>query len=340
MHDTGSVINSYVTALISAVKKQGISEANLFALLPIDAEELKRPSARLDMSLMTLLWQRAVLLTGDEYLGLHVGQQLHQGAYNLLGSLVFNSATVQEALEQVVRYQALVSEGGKISLSINPQECLVEYRPAKTQVPMTHYQIEGIISGFFTFSQQIIPDGLTPLNVKFMHTAPKDIKLYESFFSCPVEFNCPHNGFVFQTKQLSTAIPHSDPELFSHHRWLAEKKLQTIQGSQGLLQRAKLCIENSNNWFELSPQYVANHLKLSLRQMQRLLKEEHTSYQLIFDSARKEKAALLLIQGELKTDSIAQLLGYENLSSFHRAFKRWFNLTPALYQKNCDQEIT
>lgn len=54
-------------------------------------------------------------------------------------------------------------------------------------------------------------------------------------------------------------------------------------------------------------------------------------YEEILDSARKEKAGLLLEQRILHTADVAERLGYHNFSSFHRAFKRWYGKTPAEY---------
>ncbi len=333
LDDSGSVINSYVAALIAAVKKQGIDEAELLSLLPIEQQKITQPGARLDMALMTLLWKRAVALTGDEYLGLHLGQQIHQSAYHILGGLVLNSETIKEAIEQVLRYQALVSEGGTFSLACHANQCFLQYSPAKSKIAMTHYQVEGVISGMVTFSQNIIPQGMAIRKVEFTHTGPEDSSLYDTFFSCPVKFGSSRNGFSFDEELLALAIPHADPELFAHHRSLAEKKLKLINRSQGLINRVNRVIDNETNWFELSPDVVAKQLKLSLRQMQRTLKEEGSSYQALLDGARKEKAALLLEQGELDSGQIADKLGYNNLSSFHRAFRRWYESTPAEYRE-------
>ncbi len=330
---SGSVINSYVAGLIATVKLQGIDEAELFALLPMEQEQVTRPGARLDLQLMTMLWKRAVALTKDEYLGLHVGQQIHSSAYNVLSGLVLNSRNVQTAIEQVIHYQALVSEGGTIDLVNEGESCFLHYTPIPSKIPMTHYQIEGIISGMVRFSQIIVSQGLPLLQVEFAHNAPDNTQPYEDFFACPVIFSAKRNGFSFDSNILKVEIPHCDPELFSHHQALADKKLKIINRAQGLSNKVNRVIENEIYWFELSPDKVAKNLNISLRQMQRLLKEEGASYQNLLDIARKEKAASLLQLTQMNTNSIAEQLGYHNLSSFHRAFQRWYGDTPAEFRE-------
>jgi len=333
MDESRTVINSYVEALISTVKRQGINEETLFSLLPVDKESFIQTGARLDLNLMTLLWKRAVQLTGDELLGLHVGQEIQQGAMHILGGLLLNSKNVKAAIGQVVRYQSLVSEGGVFSLIEENENCKLQYQPSINKVSMTHYQIEGVITSLVKFSRSIFPSGLQPKSIEFTHTGPSDLSEYEAFFECPVKFNANQNSVIFDAKLLNLSIPYSDPELFAHHRSLAEKKLKQMTASVGLSAKVRQTIENEADWFELSPELIAKRLHFSLRQMQRKLNEEHSSYQKIFDFARKEKAALLLEQAQLDTPQIAEVLGYHNLSSFHRAFKRWYECTPVDYRE-------
>jgi len=333
MDESRTVINSYVEALISTVKSQGVNEDTLFSFLPVDKEHFTQAGARLDLKLMTLLWKRAVQLTGDELLGLHVGQEIQQGAMHILGGLLLNSENVKAAIGQMVRYQSLVSEGGVISLIEDNENSMLQYLPSLNKISMTHYQIEGVITSLVKFSRSILPSGLQPKSIEFTHSGPSDQSEYDAFFECPVKFNGNQNSVIFDAKLLTLSIPYSDPELFSHHRSLAEKKLKQMTAFVGLSAKVRQTIENESDWFELNPELIAKQLNYSLRQMQRKLNEEHSSYQKILDFARKEKAALLLERAHLGTPQIAEVLGYHNLSSFHRAFKRWYDCTPVDYRE-------
>ena len=119
MSKTGTVINSYVEALIATAKAQGVDEQLLLSLLPIDKNDLVNSGARLDMDVMTLLWKRAVDLTGDHYLGLHVGQKIQLGVLNIVGGLVLNSANVRAAIEQVIHYHLRLVFDGDVLAEID-----------------------------------------------------------------------------------------------------------------------------------------------------------------------------------------------------------------------------
>jgi len=334
MVNAPSVINSYVESLITSVKNQGISEASLFKDLDINRDSLNQTGSRLDIETMTKLWLRAAELTQDESIGLRLGQEIRLGAYNILGSLILNSDNVGVALEQLITYQALISEGGEFSLLNEGSNCFICYQAftsPRNKVRLSHYQVEGVLSGLVKFVFDFLPFEqnpiLAPTKVEFTHQAPKNIAIYENFFRCPVVFSAKHTGLWFNKAILNFPIPHADKELFLHHKNLASKKLATIIKVETWQYKVAQVITETDSWFDLSPEFIANKLHLNLRKMQRLLHNENTSYQKVLDELRKDRALSLLKLGD-SAQTVADKLAYLDLTSFHRACKRWFNQTP------------
>jgi len=69
-----------------------------------------------------------------------------------------------------------------------------------------------------------------------------------------------------------------------------------------------------------SAEDIANDLGLSRRSLQRRLTAENLSFQQLLDLYRQEQAMLLLQRGDRDMASIAYALGYNEQSSFNRAF--------------------
>ena len=63
----------------------------------------------------------------------------------------------------------------------------------------------------------------------------------------------------------------------------------------------------------------------------RRLKDEGTSYQHLLDEEQKRLATLFLDNPRHTVDSVASALGYHDVSTFRRAFKRWFGVPPSEY---------
>jgi AraC-like DNA-binding protein len=78
---------------------------------------------------------------------------------------------------------------------------------------------------------------------------------------------------------------------------------------------------------------VARQLNMSARTLQRRLAEEGETYQGLLDRARKETASRYLSRSNLAIGEVAYLLGFSEPAPFHRAFKRWFGVTPERFRQ-------
>jgi AraC-like DNA-binding protein len=86
----------------------------------------------------------------------------------------------------------------------------------------------------------------------------------------------------------------------------------------------------------VSLEEIAANFNTSARTLQRKLHEEGVSFQQLADSVRKTIALQYLQSGSYPLKEVSYILGYNELSAFTRAFKRWTGTTPLDYQKRKD----
>jgi AraC-like DNA-binding protein len=72
---------------------------------------------------------------------------------------------------------------------------------------------------------------------------------------------------------------------------------------------------------------------MSPRTLQRRLADEQTSYQALVREVREDLASGYLTESRLSISEIAYLLGFSDVSTFHRAFRRWTHETPRAYRR-------
>jgi AraC-like DNA-binding protein len=77
---------------------------------------------------------------------------------------------------------------------------------------------------------------------------------------------------------------------------------------------------------------VAKQLHVSTRTLKRRLAEQGTSFSDILDDMRRQRALLLLENRELAIGEVAARLGYTEVPTVTRAFRRWTGKTPAAYR--------
>ena len=77
---------------------------------------------------------------------------------------------------------------------------------------------------------------------------------------------------------------------------------------------------------------VAESLGMSSTTLRRRLRADHTCYQFLLDRARQYRCEQRLKQRWLPGKCLADELGYLEVNSFYRAFRRWTGLTYSEYK--------
>ena len=78
---------------------------------------------------------------------------------------------------------------------------------------------------------------------------------------------------------------------------------------------------------------IADTLGISCTTLRRRLRDDHTSYQFLLDRARQYRCEALLRERWLPGRYLAEELGYLEVNSFYRAFRRWTGLNYSAYKE-------
>ena len=92
------------------------------------------------------------------------------------------------------------------------------------------------------------------------------------------------------------------------------------------LSRTSLCVIDlllRGDLSRLRSEEVADHLHISPTTLRRRLRADRTNYQHILDHVRQHRCRALLDKRWLPGKSVAWDLGYAEVNSFYRAFRRW-----------------
>lgn len=169
----------------------------------------------------------------------------------------------------------------------------------------------------------------------FQHKAPQDVTLYEEIFACPITFNAPRTSITVDLKYLSVKRqnfahkalkPLVKSFLFAR---LSKNKRQkfTVSMTIAELLPALMGARRTNITS------ISHAMNINTKKLQRLLKDEGTTYSEILDNVRKNRARRLLLSTDIPVSDIAQLLDYATDKPFIAAFKRWYDETPARYRR-------
>src|SRR5690606_37433285 len=99
-----SVSVAYLQGLLDYLERQGFASAELLARVQLNPGILAQRDQRIAVSTYLELLGEGVRLTGDDNLGLHLGEAMRPGYYGVLGYLIMSCATLAAALHRQARY--------------------------------------------------------------------------------------------------------------------------------------------------------------------------------------------------------------------------------------------
>lgn len=106
------------------------------------------------------------------------------------------------------------------------------------------------------------------------------------------------------------------------------QRLADLSGDATFTERTRSVLLEALPGGQLAMHQVARRLAVSTRTLQRRLRDEDTSFKDLVQETRHSLALHYLRQTQLTSTEIAYLLGFEEPTSFFRAFQRWTGCTP------------
>lgn len=303
------------------------------SLTPDAAERLSAidPDTRVPIGIVEHQLRMAIDITGDVDLGLRAGACMSIGDCSALDYATSTAANVREAVETAMRYMRLANEALRIRLSIEGERAVLAMESA---LPMQRASADFLMAGFYTCHVRSWPHGTSRVVCMFAHPKPARLAEYErAFVGAELEFEAPFYGFSFARSTLDLPLESADPRLHEMATKYASLVLSTLPSEPGTLSaEVRRLLPSELAQGRATAQAMARRLHMSLRTLGRRLEAEGTSYKLILDEVRHKLALHHLSRSDISIPEVACLLGFADVTTFHRAFKRWTQSTPGAYR--------
>jgi AraC-like DNA-binding protein len=319
-----------VRAIVEEVARSGASADDVLRAADLDPGLLDDPNARVDLAAYHALQARAIAVTGDAALGLHMAERTSLSSFHMVGALAMHCRTIRHAIELLRRYRKLLSD-------VEPPELVEEEDAAfltvgflKSGTPDTRrLSAEFGVAAMLRIARMVLGASLTPRFVEFAHPAPGHAREYERVLGCPVIFDGPATCIAFDRIILDARGFHANAELLRLLTSQAERKLAGLV-STSLAARVRVLVSELYQERGEKPQasVIARRLGMSARTLRRHLQDEGCSPAEVVEAAMADVARALLAEPGATIQDVADRLGFSEPSAFHRAFKRWTGLTP------------
>jgi AraC-like DNA-binding protein len=169
---------------------------------------------------------------------------------------------------------------------------------------------------------------LTPKRVELARNPDKASGL-EGYYGCPVKYRAPRNQLVFRASDLELPFGTHNEELLAMLSPQFEARLEKEKEEESILDQVKWILKRLLSGSRPDLAMVAKELGMGERTLQRRITDEGTSFRELLNTTRHELVKEYLSNSSVEITETAFLLGYEDPTSFYRAFRSWEGTTPA-----------
>ena len=289
--------------------------------------QIEDPQVRISVRSQVVFLELVAKALDDDLLGFHLSQNFDLRMIGLLYYVLASSETLGEALGRVARYSSIVNEGFRVTVR-EGREINVVLESVGIPRRLNRHQIEFSFGIFIRACREITKRRLTANHVRFVHRRNLTSEM-SSFFGGDVEFGADVDQVTFSRSILDIAVVSADPYLNK----LLIKQYEDVLAHRKLNRNAfALTVENAIVPLlphgKASATDVARKLGMSQRTLARHLASEGLTFVGMLKELRLDLAKRDLADRDLSISKIAWLLGYQDVSSFTHAFKRWTGNTP------------
>lgn len=331
-----SVLASCADALVTALQERGYSWEQVRGGAKLVDPRVLAEGARVPQEQLRFLWRRAAELTRDEGFPLHAASHLKPQALHALGFSLLAASSLEEVCDTYKRHFHVISTAAAITIRRTPRT----------------YEIESVchplisIEGFELFLGFIMPlfaslkgEKVTPVRLALRRsvTSREVIERYNSFFGLKVEFGSDENLVVFDRAVLAAPLPSGNATVRSAMEKVIVQYLADV-GSGEFRTMVRAQILSLLQCGPVSEDVVARGLHMSTSTLARRLRTEGLNFRELLQETQKSLAFQYLRDDRLSISEIGFRVGFEDLSSLSRSFRRWTGVSPREWRRRYAHE--
>lgn len=263
----------------------------------------------------------------DPFLGIHIAEEIDLRKMGLLFYVLASSDTLGESFRRLARYSRINNEAIRITCC-DQENITIKFEHLGVPRLSDRHQIEFFTLILLRTCRQLTGSNLSPISIRIAHWRTKIPASIKLLFGCEIAFGSSVDEVVYPKTATRAPTVNADPYLNTVLVEYCEEVLRNRRLRPGSW---RLRVENA-----IAPLLphgqakigeVAKRLGVGERTLGRLLAAEGSTFRGTLESLRAGLAKRYL-QEQLPISEIAWLLGYEEVTAFSHACKRWTGKTP------------
>ncbi len=299
--------------------------------IPLDV--CQEDDSLVEIGAVVALLEKAAELCHCPHFGLLLGSRQQPTYYmGIVGLIMQSSPDLETAHNEFVRYSNMVSQG--LNWSLETEGGFTTLRQTiEKDAPSISAQATGLAVTHASNVWRLLSNNQwKPQEVFFNYAPPQETWFYRQLFGCSIRFNAEFNGFLFSSDYLSLPVHSKNDYLHETlSQYAAEKNQNT---ARDFIAQVKQIIRQLLPSGSASMENVARYFSCDKRTLQRRLKRKDLTYQLLLDGERFNLACRHLKNSSIPLTTVALMVGFADVSTFSRAFKHQFEVSPSRWRRH------
>lgn len=269
--------------------------------------------------------------TGDRHLGARLGMAFDYTAYEDYARYLLGAPDLADAIRRAGKAQSLLHPGSDLVLRESGEHLVVGFRSGLQPVIGRRHIDEGAIPILTSAARHFLGPTWVPDWIEIVDDEPKGASLLEALIATPVRRGAALPAIALRRADL--VVPNPAPP--APNEIITRNDLPLLLGVKQPRTMADVATEALRTQLALgdpSEEAVSARLSMGRRKLQRVLQGECTSFREVRDRFYEARARALLAQPNVTIDEVARSLGYSEVNSFRRAFRKWTGLSPSSYR--------
>ena len=299
----------------------------------LDATDAERDEASATASGLARMLAVTSELLAEPHVALRLPAELPFRRYDAGALAARVAASPRDVLAAIARYAPLVFPRLEATVVDAPDEIRFHARVAGAPRGLGHHVDEYLLAFALGHCRRggtrLVPSRIWLASAR----PPGDLTpLVRVAGTEEIELGVEDTGLALSVTDGALPLPSFDPMLVSAAEQLASAALATAPRMGALAAAVAAKIEASLPG-DTSADAIASTMKMSGRTLQRRLEDEGVRFSVLLDEVREHAAKKLLADVMLPLAEVAYRVGFSDLATFSRAFKRWTGVPPGAWRR-------
>jgi len=317
--------------LVGLLAEQGVPVSAVLQGSGLTPAQLQNPDCLISLQQTRTLVENALRLSANPALGLDFGRRLHMSQLGVLGFALLTAENLAAALDTLVRFQGLLGPAWSNTWSVDRDRAVVVTRRTIALGATDVFTAETWCVALARGIAELTGAPLADAELLLDYPPPPHAARYAQVLGLPVRFAASVRCLRFARALLDAPLPGASTVSHRQALSLCEAELSRRDLREDLPSRVKRALRAAATPPTL-PQ-LASALCMSERTLERRLHDYQTGFRQLADEVRRDAAVALVGGSTQPIELIAQQLGYQDLSNFSKAFRRWTGDTPGRYRR-------